>query len=285
MGNLTNSIGFLTGNFDISGTVDKPNVVGTLDFNEIGFKVTSLNSSFKSINDQIKFTGESIVFDNFGIKDEKNNDLNINGRILTSTFQDFQFDLAVVADNFKAINSTAKDSDLFYGELYFDTKLDIKGDLDRPVINGSLKVNEDTKFTVVLPQSDPSIADREGIVEFIDPNTVKLFDDALTMKDSLNTTDIRGILAAVNIEIDKEAEFSIIIDKANGDFLRLKGEAQLSGGIDPSGKTTLTGRYEFTEGSYEMNFNLIKRKFDIKSGSYILWTGEPTSANINITAV
>ncbi|HBI02009.1 MAG TPA: hypothetical protein DDY18_10350 [Flavobacterium sp.] len=285
MGNLTNSTGFFTGNFDISGTVDKPNVIGTLDFNEIGFKVTSLNSSFKSINDQIKFTGESIVFDNFGIKDEKDNDLNINGRILTSTFQDFQFDLNVVADNFKAINSTAKDSDLFYGELYIDTKLDIKGDLASPVVNGNLKVNEDTKFTVVLPQSDPSIADREGIVEFIDPNTVKLFDDALTMKDSLNTSDIRGILAAVNIEIDKEAEFSIIIDKANGDFLKLKGEAQLSGGIDPSGKTTLTGRYEFTEGSYEMNFNLIKRKFDIKSGSYILWTGEPTSANISITAV
>jgi hypothetical protein len=35
----------------------------------------------------------------------------------------------------------------------------------------------------------------------------------------------------------------------------------------------LTGRYELSEGSYEMNFNAIKRKFDIK-GSYILWTGE-----------
>jgi hypothetical protein len=39
------------------------------------------------------------------------------------------------------------------------------------------------------------------------------------------------------------------------------------------------------EGAYEMNFNLIKRKFDIKSGSYILWTGEPTAADINITAI
>jgi hypothetical protein len=30
------------------------------------------------------------------------------------------------------------------------------------------KVNKDTKFTIVMPQSDPSIADRAGIVEFID---------------------------------------------------------------------------------------------------------------------
>jgi hypothetical protein len=30
---------------------------------------------------------------------------------------------------------------------------------------------------------------------------------------------------------------------------------------------------------------LIKRKFDIKKGSYLLWTGEPTTADINITAI
>jgi hypothetical protein len=30
---------------------------------------------------------------------------------------------------------------------------------------------------------------------------------------------------------------------------------------------------------------LLKRKFDIKEGSYILWTGEPTTADISITAV
>ncbi len=34
-----------------------------------------------------------------------------------------------------------------------------------------------------------------------------------------------------------------------------------------------------------MSFNFIRRRFDIQEGSYILWTGEPTDANINITAV
>src|SRR5690606_3007467 len=71
----------------------------------------------------------------------------------------------------------------------------------------------------------------------------------------------------------------------NGDFLRLKGEAQLNGGIDPSGKTSLTGRYELSEGAYEMSFNMLKRRFEIQKGSYLLWTGSPTSADINITAV
>src|SRR5690606_3167489 len=32
-------------------------------------------------------------------------------------------------------------------------------------------------------------------------------------------------------------------------------------------------------------FNFIKRKFDIKEGSSLVWTGEPTTANIDITAI
>jgi hypothetical protein len=66
-------------------------------------------------------------------------------------------------------------------------------------------------------------------------------------------------------------------------IFKIKREAQLTGVLIPLEKRA--GRYELKEGSYEMNFNLIKRKFDIKSGSYILWTGEPTEAEINITAV
>ena len=173
---------------------------------------------------------------------------------------------------------------MYYGELYLDNHLTLKGTLDNPLVDGTIKINKDTKFTIVLPQSDPSISDREGIVEFIDKKQPQLFTIVTVDKDQ-SLSEIKGIIASVNIEIDKEAEISIIIDKANGDFLKLKGQAQLTGGIDASGKTSLTGRYEFTEGSYEMNFNLIKRKFDIKKGGYILWTGEPTTADVNITAL
>ena len=282
--NLTESTGFLNGNFKITGNTNQPKVIGELKFNEIGFKVKQLNAKFNSLNDKIVFTNDAILFDKFIIKDEKNNDLAINGKIDSANFSNFGFDLAVDADNFKAINSKEKDNDLYYGELYLDNHLKISGNLDNPIVEGNIKINKDTKFTIVIPQSDPSIADREGIVEFIDQDNPKLL-STIALEGLNSEMDIKGINASVNIEIDKEAELSLVIDKANGDFLKLKGEAQLNGGIDPSGKTTLTGRYELNEGSYEMNFNAIKRKFDIKSGSYILWTGEPTTADINITAV
>ena len=281
---ITESTGFLNGNFKITGNTTQPKVIGELQFNEIGFKATPLNSEFKSLNDKITFTEKAIIFDNFVIKDERDNDLVINGKIDSANFSNFGFDLALDADNFKAVNSEAKDNDLYYGELYLDKHLKITGNLDNPVVEGNIRINKDTKFTIVLPQSDPSIADREGIVEFIDQDNPKVM-ETIVVNEFSSESPIKGINASVNIEVDKEAELSMVIDKANGDFLKLKGEAQLNGGIDPSGKTTLTGRYELSEGSYEMNFNAIKRKFDIKKGSYILWTGEPTTADINITAI
>lgn len=283
-GQVKDGKGYISGKFDIKGTVADPNVIGNLKFNDVGLRVTQLNSFFKGMNDNITFTDAGIRFENFNIEDEKSNQLTINGTIATTDYRDFGFNLKVDADNFRAVNSKAADNDFYYGNLFIDTHLSVKGTLASPVVDGDLRVNEDTEFTVVLPQQDPGIADREGIVEFIDQDNMEI-KQRLQIEEAVNTAKMKGIDVSVNIEIVKEAELNLVIDKGNGDFLKLKGEAQLTGGIDQSGKTTLAGRYEFTEGAYQMTFNLIKRKFDIQKGSYILWTGEPTKADVNITAV
>lgn len=283
-GELKDSDGYLSGRFKITGTPAAPNVRGNLDFNDVAFRVTQLNSYFKNINETITVNERGIVLDKFTVTDENSNVLQIDGTVATTDFKDYGFNLTVDAENFRAINSTAKDNDLYYGNLFLDANLRIKGNVNNPVIDGKLKINEDTKFTVVLPQQDPRIADREGIVEFIDQDNMEI-KQRLAMEKEFNNSAFKGMDVSVAIEIDKEAEMNLIIDKGNGDFLQLKGEAQLTGGIDPSGKTSLTGRYEFTEGAYQMTFNLIKRKFEIEKGSYILFTGEPTDATLNITAV
>src|SRR6185503_19944006 len=83
----------------------------------------------------------------------------------------------------------------------------------------------------------------------------------------------------------KNAIFNLIVDDGNGDFLRLKGTGQITAGIDASGKITLVGSYENDEGSYALSFNFIKRKFTIEKGCSIVWTGEPTTAQLNVTAI
>lgn len=284
MGNLTEGTGFLAGNFKITGNAAAPKVNGALEFKETGFRVTKFNSYYKTTDERITLQDDIITFDTFTFHDENDNELIVNGTIKSTDYTKFDFGLTVVADNFRAIHSQEKDNDLFYGDLVLDSKLNIKGTLENPVVGGNVKINKDTKFTVVMPQSDPSIADREGIVEFVDEDNQYL-KQTVAMEQKLNQSRLVGMDVSVAIAIDKEAELTLVIDKGNGDYLNLKGEAELTGGIDPSGKTTLTGKYEFSGGAYEMNFNMIRRKFDIQKGSYIIWNGEPTMANLNITAI
>jgi hypothetical protein len=284
MDNIKEGTGYLSGNFKITGNASAPKVNGELNFNDTGFRVTKFDSYFKTKQEKITLQNDVITFDTFTFRDENDNELVINGTIKSEDYTNFDFGLTVVADDFRAIHSKEKDNDLFYGDLILDTKLNIKGTLENPVINGNIKINNETKFSVVLPQSDPSIADREGIVEFVDEDNVYLRQTA-EMEAKLNQSQLIGMDVSVAISIDKEAELTLVIDKGNGDYLNLKGEAELTGGIDPSGKTTLTGKYEFSDGAYEMNFNMIRRKFNIQKGSYIIWNGEPTMANVNITAI
>ncbi|PTT10761.1 hypothetical protein DBR27_06325 [Flavobacterium sp. HMWF030] len=284
MGNLTEGKGFLAGNFKITGKGTAPKVNGELNFKEAGFRVTKFNSYFKTVDEKITVQNDVITFDKFSFHDENDNELTIDGTIKSADYSNFDFGLTVVADDFRAIHSKEIDNDMFYGDLILDTKLNIKGTLANPIVGGTIKINEDTKFTVVLPQSDPSIADREGIVEFVNEDDLQL-KQTIAIENKLNQSQLIGMDVSVAISIDKKAELTLVIDKGNGDYLNLKGEAELIGGIDPSGKTTLTGKYEFSEGAYEMSFNMIRRKFDIQKGSYIIWNGEPTMANLNITAI
>ncbi|MGI8582857.1 MAG: translocation/assembly module TamB domain-containing protein [Chitinophagaceae bacterium] len=284
-GAIRNASGSLNGSISIKGTPDNPKILGKINFDNTAFNVTQLNSYFKVNNESITIDNDGIGFDTFTIKDTADNNLIIDGRINTTDFKNYAFNLKVNADNFQALNSTKKDNKLFYGKLYLSTALNIKGTKDQPIVDGALTVNDKTKFSVVLPQSEPGVVEREGIVRFVDMDAIPEDSLFLLPYDSLNVSRLVGFDISTNIIIDKNAEFNLIVDEGNGDFINMKGEGLLNAGIDPSGKVTLTGSYELEEGSYEISFNFLKRKFDIQKGSRIIWTGEPTNADINISAV
>ena len=285
-GGITNSRGNLYGKIALNGTLDNRNIDGKINFNNIAFIATAVNNLYKVDKESVAIiNNKGIELNKFSITDTANNALTINGAINSTDFINYSFNLKVRADNFQAINSTSKDNKLFYGKMIFSTRLNITGTPEHPVIDGDLTINNKTDFTVVLPQEEPGVEKREGVVRFVDYSATQ--EDSLFMKpyDSLNVSPLLGYDVSVNINVNKEATFNLIVDAANGDFLKLRGTAELTAGIDASGKITLVGSYEIDEGSYDLSFNLIKRKFLIQKGSRIVWTGEPTTAQVSVTAI
>jgi hypothetical protein len=285
-GAIKDAQGNLYGKIIVNGSLKSPNVDGKIHFNNTAVNVSSLNNVFKVDNEAVAIVNnEGILLNTFTIRDAANNAIVIDGMLNSKDFINYSFDLKIKANNFQAINSTNKDNQLFYGKMIFSTNLTVTGTPNLPKVDGSLVINKKTDFTVVLPQNTVGIEKRKGIVRFVDRSAIA--EDSLFMApyDSLKRAPLHGFDISVNIQIDKEAIFNLIVDAGSGDFLRLQGNGLLTGGVDPSGKIILTGSYEIDQGTYNLSYNFLKRKFNIQKGSRIVWTGEPTTGKLDVTAV
>lgn len=285
-GSIKDCRGYLSGDLKINGTIAAPAIYGDIRTNDIGFSVPMLNSFFRLPKESVSFNDQQIIFNKVNILDSLNDRLTVDGFVQSKHYRDYTFNLHLNARDFRAINSTHADNPLYYGKLYMDAHLQISGDMKEPTLSGTLGVNSKTDLTVVLPTEDPSIEDRQGVVEFIDKDSL-LHQRVLVQQatDSIATTGFRGFNASATININKDAAFTILVDERNGDVVHLKGSASLNGGIDPSGNMSLTGNYEVNEGSYDLSYATVKRRFIFQKGSRIVWTGDPMSANIDLTAV
>jgi translocation and assembly module TamB len=217
--------------------------------------------------------------------DSAGNVARLDGNINAKDFANMELDLRVNARNWQALNSTKKDNDLFYGKLFLNTNMRMRGTTAKPDIEGSLNILPGTDFTVVSPENNPQIVSSEGIVKFIDKDMPGEILPVMPPKDTVRLGFAPGSNINVNLTIDPEAKFSFVIDKATGDFVNVKGDAALNANIGNDGAMTLTGMYKLNDGAYELNYNLIKRRFRIKEGSTITFAGDPLAAELNVTAI
>jgi hypothetical protein len=172
---------------------------------------------------------------------------------------------------------------MFYGKMYLTSNLRIRGNLDKPVVDGTIKVLDDTDFTFVMPNEDPGMADRKGVVEFVDKSDTTRA-NVFAKLDSMTVTRLTGMDVDLNLQTDKDAKFKILLDAGSQDALNIQGEAELNAGIDASSKITLSGTFTVDKGSYSFSFGPVKKDFTFRKGSTITWNGDPLDAQLNITA-
>ncbi|MCC9135053.1 translocation/assembly module TamB domain-containing protein [Pontibacter silvestris] len=280
--------GSANGRLRITGTLDDPNIIGDLNFNQAQFNVSMLNSIYRLEDERLAFTEQGINFPNFTLTDTLGNDLVVSGNVLTQDYTDYSFDLNITTDQFLAMNSTSQDNDLFYGTVLLAADASITGNMTQPVVEVDVSVLEGSEFTAVVPADEAGAAEREGIVEFVNLNeSLSAITGGQEEEDSTQTTGFVGADIEAQVRVTDETPITIIIDPTTGDNLVVRGTADpLYVGITPSGQINMTGRYEITDGRYSMDFyDLASRELDIAEGSYIAWTGDPLQADLNITAI
>jgi hypothetical protein len=284
---LKESEGYLSGKVSLKGSAENPDIKGEVKMNNAKLRSTYLNSFYTFGNDKIEFEKNTLLFKQFTVKDSIGNPFSVDGKVVFTTIDKYNFDLVIKSKNFQALNTTKEgDNDLFYGKVLFSSNIKVKGDQEKPIIDADLKLNEGTDFTFVLPSDDPSEISREGVVVFVDKS---LDPNSIFGRDKTSDTiksDILGLDVTARIEIDEKTNFNIVVDPIAGDKLNLLGGGVINAQIDRSGKVTLIGQYIINSGFYDLTlYDVVKRKFEIKPGSSITWSGDPLEAEMDISAI
>ena len=278
--NFMTSIGDTKGTLDGKFTLEMLNKViygsGSLLALNGTTLVKYLNTRYFFDQQKVVFDKNKILFDEVIIRDELGNPLNVNGNIRHENFARYFMDITVNSDKALVLDTKKGNNLYYYGYGLFDFLATFKGPTSSMDMDISGKSVKGTKLVIPV-RSDQEATDTK-FVRFKSKDTT-----AILIKPAQTT--IKGMNVRMNLEINEEAEVSIIFDEQTGDILTGTGRGNLQIASLRDNSFSIKGSYEVDRGEYLFTlFNFVNKPFKIKKGGTIVWTGDPFGATIKIEA-
>lgn len=267
---ITGSSGGVSGEVMCVGTLDNPQIFGSIYLDSVQMMINALGTSFM-INDNLSIQGNRVDFDNFIMHDVNGELATINGYY---ELLDNRYDIALQTDRFTVMNTNSSYNDSFYGRLC------IGGYAHVDNLNGETNVAVDwvtAGSSVLYLPLESSVNDDAGILTFIKP------EEEIVVANQAAT--FSGLNLDANIEVSDNLEVQLIFDPAIGDILTCSGEGNLKFTIDQNDNLGMSGEYRVVDGDYLFTLGGIWNKhFILEQGGTIIWNGTPYDATLNLSA-
>nr|MDE5941862.1 translocation/assembly module TamB [Muribaculaceae bacterium] len=204
------------------------------------------------------------------------------------------------ARNFLSYNETSRDNPLWYGKIYGDGSVFVKGDPGVVNINVDMATAPRSIFTFVL--SDQEVADEFSFLTFRDKTSSRVVvTDSLLLEHDTSMDLVNRLRAKIDahdeegasdynislqMRVTPEAQINLVMDPVGGDRIRAYGSGHLR--LDygsANNDLKMYGTYTLDRGDYNFTLQeIIIKEFTIKPGSSIAFQGDPYSAQLNIRA-
>lgn len=268
---VSNLKGNISADIGVKGNFDKPEINGNVSFNQGELTVNYLKTAY-TLNDRVEVNNSVILIDNLNLKDADGNTATANGTVDLNNLNTPTIEVDLVANNFMALNTTAKDNAVYYGKAYASGDFSFSGPTDNMVINIDAKTEKGTVFNLPLNSSE-TVSDKDFIT-FVSKDTTQIVE---------RKTSFNGLKMNFKLRVDPNSTANIytVLGKLSG-----KGNAELELNINSVGDFEMKGDYIIETGVFDFTAQeVINKRFDIRQGGTIRWTGNPTTAQINLKAI
>lgn len=275
-GIIDNVSGYGYGPINIIGSLKHPLFEGDLLAKDASFKIGLLGTTYH-FSDTISLRQNSFTFKHIKVFDKENHTAEFNGKITHDHFKDFKYNLGVKCKDFQAMNLSSKDNKYFYGTAYGTGNVNIYGHPNYVAFNVKMRTNAGSK--VFIPTSGKASDSESSLVVY---KRKENKDSLVNMPPPPKSSS--EVHVSVLLDATPDAEVTLFTSD-DGDMLKATGTGSLR--FDYSNKDNLKmyGSYELEKGSYTFTLQqLMQKKFDIRQGGTVKWSGAPTAATLNLSA-
>jgi len=130
---ITNVMGTLEADVHVTGSGQDPHLQGFVDIKGGAFGLPAGGTSYSGLNTRIELEPEKVRLQNFAIVDEHGEPLNVSGELAVHAREVGAVNISIDSDNFELI-----DNEL--GDVGIDSKVTVTGELRRPVVKGTVRL-------------------------------------------------------------------------------------------------------------------------------------------------
>ncbi|WP_457269697.1 translocation/assembly module TamB domain-containing protein [Pedobacter sp. UYEF25] len=268
---VSNLSGNISSDLTITGSLNSPDINGNVSLDKSRLTVNYLKTTY-IITDEVEVNNSSLTLSDFRLEDVEGHEGIANGTVDLKNIDDPTIRVTLKATDFMALNTTAKDNSVYYGKAYGTGVFKFNGPTSKMKIDIQAKTGKGTVFNLPLNSSE-TVSDNE-FINFVSSDTSKIIK---------KKTNFDGLTLTFKLNIDPNTTANIYTDLGN---LSGKGNADLNLNINSLGDFEMSGDYIIESGSFDFTAQeVINKKFDIRQGGTIRWTGNPSAAQINLKAV
>ena len=196
------------------------------------------------------------------------------------TFDDLTYHVDILTDKAIVLNLPETPDQLYSGKIYATGSAVIDGDKYGCRIDA--EATTDAGSTVTIMTKSPSSAESSDFVQFVDHTPLA------EQPEEMVKAPESPFALNLNLLIDATPDIlgRVVIDPRTGDQLRGRGEGDLRLSYSTADGCTMFGGYTIDQGTFSFTFqNVIRREFEIASGSTVTWQGDPVSPVIDARAI
>ncbi|MDR6785698.1 hypothetical protein ABIE26_004408 [Pedobacter africanus] len=269
---VSNLKGHISSDLTIKGPFDKPEIKGTVAFDKATMTINYLKTTY-TISDEVTVDNSVIAIKDLKLLDTDNDEAIANGTVDLNDLNNPTLDVDVNANHFMALNTTEKDNPLYFGRAYATGSFKFKGPTNKMFIDIDAKTEKGTVFN--LPLNSSETVSSKDFITFVSKDTTNYVK---------KQTSFDGLTMSLKLSVDASSTANIFttLGKLSG-----KGYSRnLALNINSLGDFEMSGDYIIESGSFDFTAQeVINKKFTIRQGGTIRWTGNPSAAQINLKAI